>query len=61
MQNKCVIKSNPMINIQWSQFEQNQQAKDISFESFCYQVAYIKYKDFGFLIISIIHLALSFT
>lgn len=37
-----------MINIQWSQFEQNQQAKDISFESFCYQIAYIKYKDFGF-------------
>lgn len=37
-----------MTSIQWSQFEQNQQAKDISFESFCFQVAYIKYKDFGF-------------
>ena len=37
-----------MINFQWSQFEQNQQAKDISFESFCFQVAFIKYKDFGF-------------
>lgn len=37
-----------MINFQWSQFEQNQQAKDISFESFCFQVAYIKFKDFGF-------------
>ncbi len=37
-----------MINILWSQFEKNQQAKDISFESFCFQVAYIKYKDYGF-------------
>ncbi len=37
-----------MISLQWSQFEQNQQARDISFESFCFQVAYIKYKDFGF-------------
>jgi hypothetical protein len=37
-----------MINIQWSQFEQNQQAKDISFETFCFQIAYIKYKDFGY-------------
>ena len=37
-----------MTSFQWSQFEQNQQAKDISFESFCFQIAYIKYKDFGF-------------
>ncbi len=37
-----------MTGIQWSQFEQNQQAKDISFESFCFQVAYIKYKNYGF-------------
>jgi hypothetical protein len=37
-----------MINLLWSQFEQNQQARDISFESFCFQIAYIKYKDFGF-------------
>ncbi|QOG90631.1 hypothetical protein HUE46_11800 [Flavobacterium columnare] len=37
-----------MISIQWSQFEQNQQAKDISFESFCFQVAYLKYKDYGY-------------
>lgn len=37
-----------MTGIQWSQFEQNQQAKDISFESFCFQVAYIKYKDYGY-------------
>ncbi|WP_458628675.1 hypothetical protein [Winogradskyella sp. PC D3.3] len=37
-----------MTGIQWSQFEQNQQAKDISFESFCFQVAYIKYKEFGY-------------
>lgn len=37
-----------MTNINWSQFERNQQAKDISFESFCFQVAYIKYKDYGY-------------
>ena len=37
-----------MTGIKWSQFEQNQQAKDISFESFCFQVAYIKYKDYGY-------------
>lgn len=37
-----------MTGIQWSQFEQNQQAKDISFESFCFQVAYIKYKDYSY-------------
>ena len=37
-----------MINILWGQFAKNQQAKDISFESFCYQVAYILYKDYGF-------------
>ncbi|SHI85891.1 NACHT domain-containing protein [Pseudozobellia thermophila] len=37
-----------MTSFQWSQFEQNQQAKDISFESFCFQVAYIKYKDYGY-------------
>src|SRR5690606_19879852 len=37
-----------MTKFQWSQFEQNQQSKDISFESFCFQVAYIKYKDYGY-------------
>lgn len=37
-----------MTSFQWSQFEKNQQAKDISFESFCFQVAYIKYKDYGY-------------
>lgn len=37
-----------MTNISWSQFEKNQLAKDISFESFCFQVAYIKYKEYGF-------------
>jgi hypothetical protein len=37
-----------MTTINWSQFEQNQQAKDMSFESFCFHAAYIKYKDFGF-------------
>lgn len=37
-----------MTGIQWSQFEKNQQAKDISFESFCFQVAYIKFKNYGF-------------
>lgn len=36
-----------MINISWAQFSQNQEAKDISFESFCYQVAYILYKEYG--------------
>jgi len=36
-----------MKNISWSQFETNQQAKDISFESFCFQIAYILYKDYG--------------
>lgn len=37
-----------MIYPLWSQFEQNQQAKDISFEFFCFQIAYIKYNSFGF-------------
>jgi len=37
-----------MIYISWKQFAQNQEAKDISFESFCFQVAYILYKDYGF-------------
>ncbi|MEC5395262.1 hypothetical protein [Bergeyella sp. RCAD1439] len=37
-----------MINILWSQFDINQQAKDISFESFCFQVAYLRYREFGF-------------
>ncbi len=37
-----------MINISWSQFDLNQSAKDISFESFCFQVAYIKLYGFGF-------------
>lgn len=37
-----------MINILWSQFDVNQQAKDISFESFCFQVAYLRYREFGF-------------
>lgn len=36
-----------MINIVWSQFELNMSAKDISFESFCFQVAYLNYKDYG--------------
>ena len=36
-----------MTSIVWSQFEKNMSAKDISFESFCFQVAYINYKDFG--------------
>jgi len=37
-----------MINISWRQFELNQSAKDISFESFCYQVAYILYSEYGY-------------
>lgn len=37
-----------MTAISWSQFEKNQSAKDISFESFCFQVAYIQYRDYGF-------------
>lgn len=37
-----------MINILWSQFDVNQQAKDISFESFCFQVAYLRYRELGF-------------
>ncbi|RWU10651.1 NACHT domain-containing protein [Pedobacter chitinilyticus] len=35
------------MNISWAQFEQNQSAKDVSFESFCYQVAYTLYSSFG--------------
>ncbi|CEJ70106.1 hypothetical protein BN1195_02410 [Chryseobacterium oranimense G311] len=37
-----------MINILWSQFDSNQQAKDISFESFCFQVAYLRYSKYGY-------------
>ena len=37
-----------MINILWSQFVSNQQAKDISFESFCFQVAYLRYSKYGY-------------
>ncbi|MCP1298733.1 hypothetical protein NK356_06115 [Chryseobacterium sp. S0630] len=37
-----------MTNISWSQFDINQQAKDISFESFCFQLAYLRYHEFGY-------------
>lgn len=37
-----------MMNLLWSQFDVNQSSKDISFESFCFQIAYNKYSQYGF-------------
>lgn len=37
-----------MIGISWQQFDRNQAAKDVSFEGFCYQVAFTLYHEFGY-------------
>lgn len=49
-----------MINILWSQFDVNQRAKDISFESFCFQIAYLRYRELGFFENFSIHLVPNF-
>lgn len=36
-----------MKNISWHQLEQNSSSKELSFESFCFQIATKKYKDYG--------------
>lgn len=36
-----------MINISWNQLESNSSPKELSFESFCFQIAYKKYHTFG--------------
>lgn len=36
-----------MINISWSLLENNAMSKELSFESFCYQIAVKKYSDYG--------------
>lgn len=36
-----------MINISWSQLENNATSKELSFESFCYQIAVKKYGNYG--------------
>lgn len=37
-----------MTKISWNQFANNQDTKTIVFESFCFQIAYILYKDYGY-------------
>lgn len=36
-----------MINISWNQLEKNSSTKELSFEKFCFQIAYKKYHTFG--------------